>query len=197
MQYYIYPPLARRTAKALPFYEGMKHAALGCGSDMGEVATLVKKMTVYGAKLTDVQKDGRTLLQHFEEELGDVCWFIVEGCHHMGLQFSQDVTYGTTPDDTYSSYRNLDKSIDYWTMKGISAAGRINDLVASGEANLSVLKFTVQMWFTAVFTCVCQIAFRLNLSMHDILEKNIEKLSKRYPGAYTDADALARRDKVS
>lgn len=47
------------------------------------------------------------------------------------------------------------------------------------------------LWYIAL---ACR---TLDVSFEEIMQMNIDKLSKRYPEKYTDADAIARADKQS
>lgn len=203
MDYNEYAVLARKTAKPeMPLFERMRHSALGCGSDMGEVATLVKKLTQYGATLQTIdKKEGKTILECFKEELGDVCWFITEGLAGFHLSFD-DIVYFPNHDSAYSSRLHVDDGIDYWTMKGLAAAGRLNDLVSTfgKEENFIRMDYTVKQHLSNIFTCVCQIAYRLQIGMDHIYDYNIDKLHRgknaRYKdGVFSEQAALDRRDK--
>lgn len=85
------------------------HCALGIAGEVGEVVDLVKKSVYYGKDMD---------LDHLEEEIGDVMFYLV---------------------------------------------------------NLATM---------------------YNLSMEDILEKNIVKLEKRYPSGFNKKDAVERKDKM-
>lgn len=187
MDYIQYPSLARRTAKPLDFYASMRHAALGCGSDMGEVATLVKKVLIYEAVVDP------KLRESFVEEIGDVCWFIVEGCTAIELNFS-DVIFYPNHDYSYSAMSHIETDIGYWALKGLAAAGRFADLVAN-ESGLKLMKTVIQADLAFLYTSVVQIAFRLGIPMEEVFEYNIVKLRRRYPDKYSDELALARLDK--
>lgn len=203
MDYNDYAVLARKTAKPdMPLFERARHSALGCGSDMGEVATLVKKITQYGATLNTVdKKEGKTLLECFKEEMGDVCWFITEGCAAFNISFS-DIIFHPNHDFGYSGREHIDKGIDYWALKGLAAAGRLADLVATYGQDQTFVTFgyTAKQHLANLFTCVCQIAYRLEIVMDDVYDYNIDKLHRgknaRYKdGVFSEQAALDRRDK--
>lgn len=88
-----YEQLAMRTAKDFGSQrENINHAGLGCVSDAGEFASLVKRHVVYGAALDSVLViDGvaKTLQEHMVEELGDTLWFIALAARSLGVSLDE------------------------------------------------------------------------------------------------------------
>ena len=66
-----YQALANRTAKSLPTtIDDLMHAQIGMTTEVGEFATTLKKMSIYGQPMT-VEKRNNLI-----EELGDLMWYV-------------------------------------------------------------------------------------------------------------------------
>ena len=63
--------------KADTYKEMLHHAKGGCCEEAGELSSAIKRYITYGEPLTTPQKeDGRSLLEHIVEELGDLEFYV-------------------------------------------------------------------------------------------------------------------------
>lgn len=60
------------------------HAAVGCGTEAGELLTTAKKMWIYNQSYLTVQKDGQTNAENLVEEAGDLLFYIQMLCNQLG-----------------------------------------------------------------------------------------------------------------
>lgn len=181
-----YQIATRRTAKAgMSFESRLKHAALGCASDMGEVASLLKARLVYSKMIepSDLIK-----------ELGDVTWFIAYACDQFNITMSE-VAFHPEYDFRFMSYHNRDKDVIYWAMMGLKAAGDFSDLIANGCQAFTHRTIALNH-LAKLYICVCQVADKFRIGISEVFDKNIEKLRKRYPDGYSDGAAIVRADTV-
>lgn len=179
-----YQAAARRTAKKMHVDDAFKHAALGLGSDMGEVASLLKAKLVYNDPIVRPK---------LVKELGDVTWFISYACDIFGVGMEEIVFFQIT-DHRYMPSRNLLATSVYWTMMGLKVAGDFNDLIAGG-CDQAAHKAIGILMLAKLYVCVCQVAFKHDIEIEEVFLENIAKLLKRFPLGYNDQDAIARADK--
>lgn len=175
-----YQSKARRTAKPMTQDEGLIHAALGCGSDMGEVATIIKAKYAYNKP---IERLGLC------KEIGDVCWFIGHACDHLKLSMV-NISWATCTDYRYMASQNMNAKDEYWAMMGLKAAGDFANMVAS---RIYIEAIAVEC-LSKLYSCICQIAFMNGIEMGEVFDTNIDKLWKRYPEAYSDLAAITRAD---
>lgn len=69
--------------------DNILHAAVGCGTEAGELLTTAKKMWVYNQGLEFKQKDGQTNEQNLLEEAGDLLFYVQMLCNHLRVDLSQ------------------------------------------------------------------------------------------------------------
>lgn len=189
-----YPELAARTEKQLPtVFERMEHAALGVATETGEIATVIKRIAIYGKSLDDLNKDGKTTLRkNLAEEMGDVLWYLPiitsefdpEGEAWSRIPAPEPLLPGN--DVTYAL-----KSIS----RGLTiAAGRISQCVEDelvGEPSDVDLIHEVRI----ILAALVDLAHLIGTDLLTIASDNIAKLQERYPEAYSDVAAEARADK--
>jgi len=178
-----YQPLALRTAKMFPTTtENLRHAAFGLTTEIGEFATEVKRIEIYGRTATP------EMIAHMVEEIGDFCWYTAL------LAASLHLSMGDVPVTDLETQEQL-KKMDPLT--GLCATGAIlagytwmltckpteTDSVESVEV-LGISKFSI------IEACVA-----LGTDLGEVLAMNIDKLRLRFPDAYSDEAAEARLDK--
>jgi NTP pyrophosphatase (non-canonical NTP hydrolase) len=193
MQTNQYQALAMRTAKMFPTFEmNLLHAALGIGSESGELAETIAAnwMDLPGAQGT----------ANIGEETGDGSWYVALLSAHMGWNF-EDLLI-TADMAVYALSYGLHKSSQMLSPAAMQLmlnafAGEILTVVKAHviygkPLNTEHLKTQASLYLTTL----AFIAEAHGLLFADVLDQNIEKLRKRFPDKYSDADALARADKA-
>lgn len=183
MDFKSYQPLALRTAKMFNEPQrDLRHAALGLITEVGEYASEVKRIEVYGRTRTP------EMVKHMCEELGDAMWYIPLALFALGVdtlpectedQFvfgdnvgEADLTLALSCFSKSAAIACLNRSIDGNTVWGI-----VNELAAF------------------VWLIDHKIAPELGTTGDALRFDNIKKLQLRFPEAYTDYAAEARADK--
>lgn len=199
MQVTQYQALAMRTAKMFPGFDmNMMHAALGIGSEIGELAE-----TVNGIWMEVPQQAGaKPYAENIKEEVGDACWYAALGCAHMGWEFHELIVTDTAVVRTLNW--PLWKAMQTWSPVAIHecAAGFAGELLTVVKAHVIYgkplpephFRLTMGLYITALAALVESYQ---TYTFIQALEHNVEKLRKRYPEKYSDADALARADKAA
>jgi NTP pyrophosphatase (non-canonical NTP hydrolase) len=196
MNFVQYPALAARTEKALPtVFARMEHAALGVATETGEIATIIKRICIYGKSLDDLNKDGKTTLRdHLKEESGDVLWYlpiITREFDPEGEAFGRVPTSLTGNPPTGDRLKGHLASV---SRRLTIAAGRISQRVEDelvGEPSDVDLIFEVRQ----ILIALVDLSHLIGAELIDIARDNIAKLQERYPEAYSDVAAEARADK--
>lgn len=187
-----YQALAMRTAKMFPTLEmNLTHAALGIGSETGELAETVAGNWM---ELSDSQG-----VVNIGEETGDGSWYAALMSAHMGWNFEdllindqlvvREMSFGL-----HKASQTFSPAALQLMLTGF--AGEILTIVKAyviygKPLNADRLKKYLSLYVTtlAFLTEVHGLLYA------NILDQNIEKLRKRFPDKYSDADALARADK--
>jgi hypothetical protein len=188
MKYETYAPLALRTAKlrATPMQD-LEHALLGLATEIGEFATEVKRIAIYERVPDAAMRD------HMIEELGDIQWYVPLAERALGIVRVPRPTQWTRA-YILSRARTLPTAVlmlescfaplltAYLHHEDIATpfvAG--NDAAGACEAIIRVCDHIASEFLDTPPTIVRAL--------------NIEKLRKRFPGAYSDEAAEARADK--
>ena len=185
-----YQELAYRTAKPLPTKsEDLVHAALGLGSESGELADTISSAWMHLP----------FNVHNIAEELGDICWYAALMCVTMGWRFeNMTIQAGDASEMSQPlAAAVIGRNPPAMTLVLCSFAGNILSVVKAHvmygkELDETLLKRQLSLLVTTV---------ELLASAHDIpfvevvLAQNIGKLQKRYPDKYSDAFAIARADK--
>lgn len=193
MQTNQYQALAMRTAKMFPTLEmNLIHAALGIGSEQGELAE-----TIAGNWMDTPEKND---LSNVPEETGDGSWYAALLSAHLGWNF-EDLLI-TDPLKVRELSYPLHKAAH-------TASPAAMQLLLSGFAGevLTIIKavaiygkpYDAGKLKTALSLYVTTLAYISEVYGHlyaDVLDQNIAKLRARFPDKYSDADAIARADKV-
>ncbi len=199
MQVNQYQALAMRTAKMFPDL-GMNliHSALGIGSEIGELAETVNAIWLEVPQPPEAKPYAENIL----EEVGDAAWYAALGCAHMGWNFEELIV--TDPNVVHELNWPLWKAMQSWSPVAIHecAAGFAGELLTIVKAHAVYgkplaephFRMTMGLYITAL---AALIESYQTYTFVQALEHNIEKLRKRYPDKYSDADALARADKAA
>jgi NTP pyrophosphatase (non-canonical NTP hydrolase) len=183
MNFQEYVPLALRTEKPLATaFLRLEHAILGLATESGEFTTTVKRVAIYGKKLSP------EFVAHMREELGDTLWYAAIACD--ALEF--DIPEYQYLFDDFDSYSLTEK------LKLVSFRLAIETgFIAFGLPNLSDASSKDSI-MRGVLNVVCAVAHAcdaLGFAIEDVMEENIAKLRERFPDAYSNAAAEARADK--
>ena len=185
-----YQELAIRTAKRLETTaENLNHAALGIGSEAGELA-----LTVAGAWM-QLPFDPKNI----PEEIGDACWYVALMCQTMDWRFEE---LFVTPEDGSDMSNELAAAV-----LGRNPIALTLMLNAFGGDILSVVKAHVIYGKPldadllkrelSLYVTTCSLLASIHeIPFEYVLDGNINKLAKRYPDKYSDQAALARADKA-
>jgi hypothetical protein len=181
MNFTDYQPLAMRTAKLFPDQGvNLRHSILGLTTEIGEFATEVKRIVVYGKPMDDAMR------KHMIEEIGDAQWYVPLGLYSLGLSKLP----GVHKEQLESLPSGLaDTTVFLSAMAGGIAAG----YTAGYDAN--DIELLGQMLSGVVYCIDTVIAPLLDTTGDEIRRVNIDKLRLRFPDAYSDAAAEARADK--
>lgn len=181
-----YHNAAIRTAKWFPsIQENIEHAALGLVTEIGEFATIVKRVTIYGKPMTAEMRE------HALEELGDCYWYLPLAAHAMGATLERVVAERA---DNFDEMPELSLKHSCITLAGIGGTFSAYSAAISiqGQTDeISELKPIIAL----LFMCPDQCCRTLDADPMDVRSANIAKLRLRFPDADTDAAAEARADK--
>jgi NTP pyrophosphatase (non-canonical NTP hydrolase) len=196
MNFAEYPALAARTEKQLPtIFARLEHAALGIGTEVGEIATPIKRIAIYDKQLTDLEKNGKTLLQNLAEEIGDVLWYLA-------------IIDNVGPRDIFqaASLRPNRALADDLQVSALKSTSRRLQVFA-GAISMQVEDLYVGLYVgddptdsvsadaRGLLQELVNLAYLLGLDIVQIAADNIAKLRERFPDAYSNEAAEARADK--
>lgn len=195
MNFAQYPALAARTEKLLPTpFLRLEHASLGVSTEIGEIATVIKRIAIYGKSLDDFEKDNKTTLRdHLKEEIGDVLWYLPiigdvfgnqEAFTHTTL--SLDTRYGMDFPQT-AALTSIARRLQ------VSSGRLAKHVEAEFEGKVSLADPTDEA--RIITRNLVDLAFLIGADIEEIAAANIAKLSARYPEKYSDVAAEARADK--
>lgn len=181
-----YHNAAIRTAKWFPsIQENIEHAALGLVTEIGEFATIVKRVAIYGKPMTPEMRE------HALEELGDAYWYLPLVCQAMGTTLERVVAESA---DNFDKLPELSLKHSCITLAGIGgtfSAYSASISIQGQTDEISELKPIVAL----LSMCLDQCCRTLDADPTDVRSANIAKLRLRFPDAYTDEAAEARADK--
>lgn len=189
-----YQPLALRTEKPLPtVIERLAHAGIGLFTESGEIATCVKRITIYGKSLDDLDKSSppKSLRHNIGEEIGDAFWYLAIGCSATTLPLQSLMAnlqpYPTTLAlATFSLAEGVGKFSKYLRIA----------LLSPEPASLSAHECRVANdYMRLIAQALVDIVELAGLDLRQILDDNIAKLRERFPDAYSNEAAEARADK--
>lgn len=176
MDFETYRPLALRTAKMFPTQrENLSHAALGLITEIGEFASEVKRIAIYGKAMSDEMR------QHMIEELGDASWYVPLALHAEGIEHFDYSGARAALAMVHIDLASIAHALN-------EMAGKVSGAVLHGQGGCS-------LYLVSIVALIEVAAARLNTSGGQIRAENIEKLRKRFPDKYSDAAAEARADK--
>lgn len=179
-----YIPLAVRTEKPLPALGRLAHGCMGILTEIGEVVSELKRVTIYGKPL-DAERKANIL-----EEIGDVMWYVAIILDTTGL--TPQVSNVTRRPMTNEDFQQTCIKLGYY-------CGQICMVTHEATATDN-LKCEASWQLPAAINLIIMELQSLSLSCSSTLEKdmayNIGKLKIRYPDKYTDEAAEGRADKT-
>jgi len=193
MKFNEYQPLAMRTAKMFPDMSmNLIHAALGIGSETGELAETVNAIWMDLPTPSDSS--------NIREEIGDASWYAALLCAHMGWEFGRLIVWDQegVRDLSFALYKASSVASPVAVHEClVGFAGEILTIIKAHAIYGKPLPAEKLMEQTALYiTSLAYLSEMYAVDYAVALDYNIEKLRRRYPDKYSDADALARADKV-
>ena len=181
-----YHNAAVRTAKWFPsLQENIEHAALGLTTEIGEFATIVKRVAIYGKPMTTEMRE------HALEELGDAYWYLPLACHAMGTTLERVVAENA---GDFAEMPELSIKHSCIKLAGIGGTFAAYSAAFSVHGQVSEVDELKPM-IALIVMCLNQCCRTLDADPMDVRSANIDKLRLRFPDAYTDEAAEARADK--
>lgn len=189
MNFHEYAPLARRTLKLMPtFRQHNIHMGLGVAGEFGELIDAAKKVAVYGKPYDHVNTT---------EEAGDVLWYIanllpelmvdpgyaqtaLDRGYAKGLQFQQKLDM-SDPFNYPEVLLSLNKAV-------ADMAANMGQLNPDGVPGSHYAVLVIET-FVGNVGIICGL---LGIDPSHAMQRNIEKLAKRYGDKYSDVAALNR-----
>ena len=181
-----YHNAAIRTAKWFPsLQENLEHAALGLTTEIGEFATIVKRVSVYGKPMTPEMRE------HALEELGDTYWYLPLACQALGTTLDAVVAANAGDFDEMPELSLKHSCITLAGIGGTFSAYSAAFSMDKEPISVNELKPMIAL----IVMCLNQCCRTLDADPMDVRSANIAKLRLRFPDAYTDEAAEARADK--
>ena len=175
-----YQQAAIRTAKWFPsLAENLAHAALGLITELGEFATVVKRVEIYGKEMTS------EMLFHAEEELGDTYWYVALGCEALKCQLQDQVN----KNQLTGKFFELD--IKNTLLLLANCVGTIAGCKICEDDNSQ----DMPKLFGIAAELLDQCCIKLGLNPENVRSNNISKLKLRFPDKFSNEAAEARTDK--
>jgi NTP pyrophosphatase (non-canonical NTP hydrolase) len=155
--------------------ENLSHAALGLITEIGEFASEVKRIAIYGKPLSEEMR------QHMIEELGDASWYVPLALHAEGVE--------------HFDYKPSVQALALVHTKLDTIAHALNEM--SGAVSGAVLhgRGCCHLHLLSIVALIDIAAHLLHTDGGQVRAQNILKLRKRFPDAYSDEAAEARADK--
>ena len=181
-----YHNAAIRTAKWFPsLQENLEHTALGLTTEIGEFATIVKRVSVYGKPMTPEMRE------HALEELGDVYWYLPLACQAMGTTL--DAVVAANAGD-FDEMPELSLKHSCITLAGVGGTVAAYSAALSVQGQIDEIS-KLRPIIALIVMCLNQCCRTLGADPAEVRAANIAKLRLRFPAAYTDEAAEARADK--
>lgn len=160
-------------SKLKPMTEEMHllHMRMGIKGELGELVDAYKKHLVYGKELDRA---------NVREELGDVMFYCV----------------GLLPNTQFSTYNtevHLSNSGLFTMLSPAKVMGLIlNYATELEETAHKAANVDIGVGGEKLVIILSELIHYMGFTVEEVLQTNVDKLSKRYKGAYSDAEALNR-----
>lgn len=169
--------------------------ALGLCGECGEVVEMLYRY------VEDVRYDEEQKV-HFVKELGDVLWYCATTARGLELDFDKIFLYMESTESTNEENKTDYKhTFDYALQNAVSMtvqACAISDvmkkIVFHGHTLDQHAAYTIKYRLGTIADCVLSIGQNyLDVSFSEIMTRNIEKLSARYPEGHFDTERSLHR----
>lgn len=195
-----YQALAIRTAKQLPTQlDDLAHAGIGFVTEIGEYASEVKRITIYGKPATDEMR------VHMAEEIGDLLWYIALALNKLQITMSDAIRIRQSciahTFDQFQSAAGIYHGMTLGQLVRCMArdAGQflnvLDTLTSEGRMPGTIERNQLMTQSCWLLQWCAVAATKLEMTLADIASENIHKLRARYPDTYSDIAAEARADK--
>jgi NTP pyrophosphatase (non-canonical NTP hydrolase) len=195
-----YQALSQNTEKKYETRKRLEHAGLGMVTEIGEMGTQVKRISIYEKDIADI-KEGKSLRDHMLEELGDLAFYCV-------IPFNALNLISTMPESSWMCLlmeqlgieQDLDKlSIEQRQKLLLEVTFEMAIAASRYLQNFDVSHGMAIPCVVSLLGLIDDAARLLGTRSEEIFDANIEKLQGekgRYGSAgYSDAAAEARADK--
>ncbi|AJD82935.1 hypothetical protein PJWF_00041 [Achromobacter phage JWF] len=187
---------ALQTEKPFPLPKRLRHAIIGCFTEVGEFASQVKRVAIYGKDADTARKEGEpTPRQGMFEELHDSCWYIGIGFDAAGEDMRMIMAPIAFQEEDTLTDRLAKLTFMMGSVTGALAglALRSDEHLVNGRADLAIL-------FGQLLYLINMTAELLGFTLEQLFIANNEKLlsgkTARYGASgYSDQAAEARADK--
>lgn len=161
-------------------------SAVGLANEWGEFIQLLEQYLTKASPILPTK-------EKIEDEFGDVLWYFAVLSYAVSIDFStvinMQVEYRNTNSTRVKSL--VDKCLKVSMHIGLSIGG-IKKYLWHGhefpEKETLVKKFRLLGWHLAVVATLC------NISIEEVLDKNIQKLSERYPNGFEVERSINRKE---
>lgn len=187
---------ALQTEKPFPLPKRLRHAIIGAFTEVGEFASQVKRVAIYGKEIDTPRKPGEpTPREGMFEELHDTCWYDAIGFDATNWPMGP-VLYAITFDEDATVEDRLLKL----TFTLASHVGRLADFALLPDDKLVTSKQEIAVAMGQLLYLVKMTAELLGFTLEELFIANNKKLlsgsSARYGATgYSDQAAEARADK--
>lgn len=156
-------------------------AALGLAGEAGELANKLKK---------EIGHKHPTPLSVYEDELGDVLWYLAELCTALGIQLAD--LHKVIADEQDGYLTSADERL-------LSVAGLLEDAghEASYFVELAVMSLLgndagARYELMNVLSALCRTIVAFGLTIEQVADTNLAKLAKRYPAGFSPEASINR-----
>ena len=172
-----YAELAQRTASTKTKEEKIGHGILGLIGEAGEIVDIIKKWKYMNLPIDTVN-------EKLMDEAGDWLWYLIEYCTGNGF----DIEYIMSKSIGEIDYLIDDIEEAAVTLVGFAADTHLQYYPDCWDEQKDEVNDVIDMCI--VFNMLLRYA---SLDINDVMQHNIDKLSKRYPEHKFDADRSNRR----
>lgn len=162
-----YQSLSKRTLADLgSVQDNIIHMKAGVIGELGELIDVFKKWFAYGKEFDRVNA---------REECGDIAFFLVNTANILNIQLEDEFA-----NQKVDVELDIMKAFDY-TM---SAVDQQSILFQSYSPSIERIKYMIYR-----LVSICEL---LDFSIEDVFERNVAKLTQRFPNKFTQEDATNR-----
>ncbi|WKV22044.1 MazG-like pyrophosphatase [Achromobacter phage 2-1] len=187
---------ALQTEKPFPLPKRLRHAMIGCFTEVGEFASQVKRVVIYGKDIDTPRKEGEAAPRFgMLEELADTCWYLAIGFDAVNFEM-RPIMYAVEFPENADNHTRL----QLLTFAMGSLVGAMAEIALEDDDIMVQKKVELNVAFGQLLYLVKMTAELLGSSIEQLFIDNNQKLlsgqQARYGAAgYSDQAAEARADK--